>query len=162
MPLANDSVINLLRLIKGLGSRLNKYCDANADCKSLIKKSKYSGYIKTIKYILITFQKMDSPDKPNSNTVDQIVNEIISELPLDDKVRAANLDENGFAALQQELGKYIRHFIDSQTEVVNEELMADCIDQSGNGTLNEFEAASLILKEIWNRLRKTHRLRVVK
>ena len=105
---------------------------------------------------------MDSSDKHNSNTVDQIVNEIISELPLNDKVRVANLDENGFVALQLELGKYVWHFIYNQTEVVNEELIADCIEQSGNGTLNEFEAARFILKEIWNRLRETHRLRVVK
>ncbi len=111
---------------------------------------------------MVTFQKMAGSDKQNSNTVDQIVNEIISELPLDDKVRAANLDENGFAALQLELGKYVWHLIFNQTEVVNEELMADCINQSGNGTLNEFEAASFILKEIWKRLRKTYRLRVVK
>ena len=105
---------------------------------------------------------MDSSDKHNPNTVDQIVNEIISELPLDDKVRAANLDENGLVALQFKLGKYVRHLIYDQTEVVNEELMADCIKQSGKGTLDEFEAASFILKKIWNRLRKTHRLRVVK
>jgi hypothetical protein len=105
---------------------------------------------------------MDDSDKQNSNTVDQIVNEIIAELPLEDKVRAANLDESGFAALQLELGKYVWHLIYSQTEVVNEELIEDCIKQSGNGTLNEFEAASFILKEIWNRLRETHKLRVVK
>jgi hypothetical protein len=41
-------------------------------------------------------------------------------------------------------------------------LMADCIKQSGNETLDEVEAANYILKEIWNRLRETHRLRVVK
>ena len=105
---------------------------------------------------------MDNSDKHNPNTVDQIVNEIVSELPLNDKVRAANLDENGFAALQLELGKYVWHLMFNQTEVVNKELMADCIKQSGNGTLTEFEAASFILKEIWNRLRETHRLRVVK
>jgi hypothetical protein len=96
------------------------------------------------------------------NTVDQIVNEIIDELPLDDKVRAANLDEDGLAVLQLGLGKNLWHLIDNQTEIVNEKLMADCIKQSGNEGLDEVEAASYILKEIWVRLRKTHKLRAVK
>jgi hypothetical protein len=105
---------------------------------------------------------MDNSDKHNPNTVDQIVNEIIFELPLDDKVRAANLDEDGLVVLQLELGKYLWHLIENQTEIVNENLMADCIKQSGNETLDEVEAANYILKEIWRRLRETHRLRIVK
>ena len=105
---------------------------------------------------------MVNSSRHNPNTVGQIVNEIIAELPLDDKVRAANLDEDGLLLLQLGLGKYLRHLIDNQTEIVNEELMADCIKQSRNETLDEAEAASYILKEIWNRLKETHRLRAVK
>ena len=99
---------------------------------------------------------------PKLNTVDNIVNEIIAELPLDDRVRAANLDENGLIVLQLGLGKYLWHLIENQTEIVNEMLMTDCIKQSGNETLDEDEAALYILKELWNRLRETHRLRAVK
>ena len=43
---------------------------------------------------------MDNSDRHNPNTVEQIVNEIISELPLDDRVRTANIDEDGLAVLQ--------------------------------------------------------------
>ena len=99
---------------------------------------------------------------PKLNTVDEVVNEIIAEMPLDDKVRTANLDEGGIIVLQLALGKYLRHLIDNQSEDVNEKLMADCIKQSGNETLDEAEAASYILKELWNRLQETHRLRAVK
>jgi hypothetical protein len=60
------------------------------------------------------------------------------------------------------LVKYLWYLIENQTEIVNEKLMADCIKQSGNATLDEAEAANYILKEIWSRLRETHRLRVVK
>ena len=105
---------------------------------------------------------MGNSDRHNPNTVDQIVNEIISELPLDDRVRTANLDENGLVELQLGLGKHLWHLIENQTEIVNENLMADCIKQSGNETLDEVEAANYILKEIWSRLRETHRLKVVK
>ena len=105
---------------------------------------------------------MDNSDRHNPNTVDHIVNEIISELPLDDRVRTANLDEDRLVVLQLELGKYLWNLIVNQMEIVNENLMADCIKQSGNETLDEVEAANYILKEIWSRLRETHRLRVVK
>jgi hypothetical protein len=40
--------------------------------------------------------------------------------------------------------------------------MADCIKQSENETLDEVEATKYILKEIWSRLRETHKLRIVK
>jgi hypothetical protein len=98
----------------------------------------------------------------NLNTVDQVVDEIIAEMPLDDKVRTANLDEDGIIVLQLALAKYLRYLIDNQSEDVNKKLLEDCIKQSGNETLDEAEAASYILKELWNRLQETHRLKVVK
>ena len=45
---------------------------------------------------------------------------------------------------------------------MNKKLLKDCIKQSGNETLDEAEAATYILKELWNRLQETHSLRVVK
>jgi hypothetical protein len=96
------------------------------------------------------------------NTVDEVVNEIIAEMPLDDRVRVANLDEDGIAVAQLALGKYLRYLIDNQSEDLNEKLLRDCIKQSGNEKLDEDEAALYILKELWNRLRDTYRLRAVK
>ena len=83
-------------------------------------------------------------------------------MPLDDRVRVANLDEDGIAVAQLGLGKYLRYLIDNQSEDVSKKLLKDCIKQSGNETLDEDEAALYILKELWNRLRETHRLRAVK
>jgi len=105
---------------------------------------------------------MNQSDKNNLTTVDQVINEIIAEMPLDDRVRTANLDEDGLLILQLGLGKYFRYLIDNQSEDVNKKLLKNCIKQSGNETLDEAEAASYILKELWNRLRETHRLRAVK
>ena len=68
----------------------------------------------------------------------------------------------GLVVFQLALGKYLRYLIDNQSEDVNKNLLKDCIKQSGNETLDEIEAANYILKEVWNRLRETHRLRVVK
>ena len=105
---------------------------------------------------------MNQSDKNCLKTVNQVIDDIIAEMPLDDRVRVANLDEDGIAVAQLALGKYLRYLIDNQSEDVNEKLLKDCIKQSGNETLDEDEAALYILKELWNRLRETHRLRVVK
>jgi hypothetical protein len=45
---------------------------------------------------------------------------------------------------------------------VNEEILEDCIRISNDENLTEFEAAAIILWVMWQRLRETHRLKVVK
>ena len=105
---------------------------------------------------------MNQPPKDSLNTVDEVIDDIIAEMPLDDRVRTANLDEDGLLVLQLALGKYLRHLLKNQSENVNIELFKDCIKQSGHLTLNRTEAASYILKELLKRLRDTHRMRVVR
>ena len=105
---------------------------------------------------------MNMIPKHNLNTVDAVVDDIISEMPLDDRVRTANLDEDGLTVLQLALGKYLRHLLKNQSEDVNDELFRDCIQQSGHLSLSRTEAASYVLRVLWERLRDTHRLRIVK
>ena len=105
---------------------------------------------------------MKQPPKHNLNTVDGVVDDIISEMPLDDRVRTANLDEDGLLVLQLALGKYLRHLLENQSEDVNRMLFKDCIKQSGNDSMDKAEGASYILKALCGRLQETHKLRVVK
>ena len=96
------------------------------------------------------------------NTVDQVVDDIIAELTLEEKVGTADLDENEFRVLELTLGKFIRYKLDQLDFGANEALRDDCISRSGRSTLNDADAAAVILKEVWDRLKETHRLRVVK
>jgi hypothetical protein len=105
---------------------------------------------------------MNQSDNKIYDTANAVVEDIIAEMPLDDRVKVANLDEDGLIVLQLGLGRYLRYLIDKQSATVKEKVMADCIKQSENEALDEAEAASYILKEIWNQLRQTHRLRVLK
>ena len=95
------------------------------------------------------------------NTVDQVVDEIIAELTLAEKVGTADLYEDELRVLELTLGKYIRYMLDQTDVGVNKELMKDCLVKSGE-SLDEVDAAAVILKELWKRLRETHRLRVLK
>ena len=104
---------------------------------------------------------MNQSDKHNPDTVDAVVDEIIAELTLAERVGTADLDEDEFRVLELTLGKLIRYKLDQLDVGVKTELMKDCLVKAGE-PLNEVDAATVIIKELWNRLRKTHRLRVVK
>ena len=102
---------------------------------------------------------MNQSDNPK--TVDEVVDEIIDELTLTERVGTADLVENEFRVLELTLGKLIRHKLNQLDVNVNKELMKDCLTMSGE-PLDEVDAATVILKELWNQLRETHKLRAVK
>ena len=73
------------------------------------------------------------------DTISQIVDEIISELPLRDRTSLVKMKREDVQVLQSVFDLYVRNKIDPEGE--------ECTD---------------IMDEIWKRLWKTHRLRVVK
>jgi hypothetical protein len=80
--------------------------------------------------------------KPSQDTVSQIVDEILSEMPLEGRVSLANMNKEDVEVLQGVFDLYVRNKIESE----------DSEDM-------EYEN---IMNKIWNRLRETHSLRVVK
>jgi hypothetical protein len=73
------------------------------------------------------------------DTLYQIVDEIISEMPLREKISLGNMKREDVEDLQSVFDLYVRDKIESEDM--------------------EYEN---IMNKIWNRLRKTHSLRVVK
>jgi hypothetical protein len=69
----------------------------------------------------------------------QIVDEIISQMPLEEKVSLANMEKKEVKVLQGVFDLYIRSKVDPDDE--------------------DYEN---IMHELWNRVREIHRLRVVK
>ena len=110
----------------------------------------------------LSIKNMNQSDKQKPNTVDAVVDEIIAELTLEEKVGTANLGEDEYRVVELTLGKFIRHKLDQMDVDVNETLRDDCISRSERSTLDDADAAAVVLKEIWDRLKETHKLRVVK
>jgi hypothetical protein len=71
--------------------------------------------------------------------ISQIVDEILSEMPLEEKVSLANMGKKEVQVLQGVYHLYIRSRVDPEDEEYTN-----------------------IMIELWNRVRETHRLRVVK
>ncbi len=80
-------------------------------------------------------------------TVAEIVDQIIDELSLEDRVTMANLEDDQIEFINQLITRYIQNKLNERS-----------IEQEETD-LTEPET---IVKEIWNRLRETHKLRVVK
>lgn len=93
-------------------------------------------------------------------SVDEAVTQIIVNMPLLDRVRIANVKKEDLASLDLTLGVFIRNqFLKKD---FNGELMVSCHWVSGSNTLAESEAASVIIEKLWEKLKETHRLRIVK
>jgi hypothetical protein len=93
--------------------------------------------------------------------VDETIKRLISELPLKkDKVTIASMAEDDLVTLQANLGAYIG----SQFGIWsgNRDLLDSCEFISGDVHLHPDFAPSVIIKELWESLRETHKLRVVK
>ena len=73
------------------------------------------------------------------DNVSQIVDEIISQLPLEERVSLANMKQKDIEVLQGVFDLYIRSKVDPEDE--------------------EYEN---IMHELWKRVRETHLLRIVK
>ena|SRR5210317_1148464 len=91
-----------------------------------------------------------------SGLVAEIADQIINEMSLKDRIKMANLDESQISKTNQLLILYI----EGKLKILSSK-------QETNGIyeipLDEIESteATLIVNEIWKRLRKTHRLKVV-
>jgi len=92
-------------------------------------------------------------------TVDEAVDQIITEMPLKDRVYMANIRKEELQSLNLTLGIYIR---DKLIKMDVNRLLESCIAVSGNDNLNENNAAFIIIEKLWEQLQETHQLRIIK
>jgi len=93
-------------------------------------------------------------------TVDEAVDRLTSELPLKDKTTIANMNTEEVDSLNDTLGRYVIDSFGLWTG--NKELVMSCRLESKNDVYNENAASMVIINRLWKKLRKTHKLRIVK
>ena len=92
-------------------------------------------------------------------TVDEAVDQIVSDMSLEERVRLANFDKEDLRVINYSLSIFIRNQLFMKD--VNKELFESCRAVSGNKNLNEATAALVIIEKLWEKLRETHRLRIL-
>jgi hypothetical protein len=98
----------------------------------------------------------DQPPK----TVQEAVARLISELPLKDKTTIANIGEAELVRLNSYLGRHILEKFGLWSG--NEKLLESCLAIADYPLHSEDDAISVIIKELWQELKETHRLRIIK
>lgn len=93
-------------------------------------------------------------------TVEKAVDQIISGMSLEERVRMANFDKEELRVINYSLSIFIRNQLFMKD--INKNLFESCRTVSGNKNLNEGTAALVIIERLWEKLRKTYKLRVVK
>ena len=90
---------------------------------------------------------MNQANNDTPKTVAEIVDQVIDDLSLKDRVTMANLEEGDIEFINQLMTRYIQSKLDEWSL------------QNEQPDLTEPEA---IVKEVWNRLKETHKLRVMR
>ena len=125
-------VENNIEVLNVAGSRASKDPEIYKDVFYIVEGAVLLGLVKANAGGNLNDYKMDD--------IDQIVDDIISELPFKEKVSMANMDKGAVEVLQSVFDLYIKNKIGSEHE----------------------EEYTVIMKALWERLQDTHKLKVVK
>jgi len=111
-----------------------------------------------------TSVELEHPEKGKPSippkTVNEAVGRLIDELSLKDRTTIGNLTEEELSLLHINLGEYIRNEFGLWSG--NKDLMASCCKIVNMDKIHEDTASTIIIRELWENLRETHKLRVVK
>jgi hypothetical protein len=104
---------------------------------------------------------MNQSDEHPHSLIEALITEIIAEIPLEDRVRFANLAEDEVQVLEAVLAKFLNYRLEKLELHVNDELLKECRERSRDNSLDNAGASGVILTELWKRFRETHKLRIV-
>jgi len=98
----------------------------------------------------VNSHSLSTSDLPR--TVDRAVNMLLSELSFKEKTRLANMPEEKLTDLRLSLGISIKETFRLEEE--NKDLLKSCRFLSESGRFMEEDAALIIIKELWKKLKK--------
>ena len=102
--------------------------------------------------------KIQQPEPPK--TVDEAVDRLIADLPFRSKTNLSNLSKSDLSDLKLTLGQHIKNKF--RLDTGNKDLLEGCRDLTKDKYLHHSQAPFVIIKALWEKLKKTHKLRVVK
>jgi len=103
-------------------------------------------------------EKDSSPEFPR--TLDEAVERLIDIMELKDKVTIANMTETEMESLYPRFGRFIISTFGLLKG--NDSLFRSCSHESAIKNPDDQDAAEVIIKSLWKKLRETHRLKIIK
>jgi hypothetical protein len=153
---------NDIKVLNVNGSRTSEDSSIYKDTMDIIESAVLLGLVKTQSAGEWTDRKKDETPKepmPAPASVDEAVSQIIVNMPLKDRVNIANMEREALESLNSTLGVSIQNRIFIKD--VDGRLFASCLSVSGKDKLDGNVAALVIIEKLWEKLQKTHRMRIV-
>lgn len=147
-------VINDIKVLNVTGTHASEDPDIYEDTLRLLKAVNQLFFIDSKKSAPANLKPL------YPRTVKDAIDRLLAELPFKNKTQIAKLAKYELELLHPTLGEHIVE--EYGLRFKKGELIKDCRFMSKDKHLNANDAAALIIKEFWKKLRKTHALRVVK
>jgi len=152
---------NAIEILNVAGPRASKDNQIYSAVLKLVESVYYLELIETARPEAMKLRKnigLSAAKQPK--TVQEAIEKLISDLPLKDKMIIANMGKGDLIKLNANLGKYILDKFGLGSG--NENLVESCLAQADYPLHDEDDAAAVIVKELWQNLRQTHKLRIIK
>lgn len=147
-------VINEIKVLNVTGTPAGEDPDIYEDTLRLLKGVYQLFFIEAKKSAPANLQPL------YPRTVEDAVDRLLAELPFKNKAHMAKLEKYELELLHPTLGEHIAK--EYGLRFKKGALIKDCRFRTKNRHLNANDAAVLIIEALWEKLRKTHALRVVK
>ena len=144
------------------GSRSSEDPNIYKDTMDIIEAAFLLGLVKTPTIGQWTNLKKDYTHEESLSTpvsVDEAVSQIVIDMPLKNRVKIANMVRDHLESLNSTLGNYIEKRIFKKD--VDGKLFASCLSISGKDKLDGSGAALVIIEKLWEKLQRTHRMRII-
>ena len=102
---------------------------------------------------------MNETEKLFPDSIDEVVDRLISELSFKDKTKIANMSEVDLIKLNMSWGTYIRKEFRLGG---NDPLLEACKSYAGVNRISPEQASFIIIKDLWEKLQNAHVLKIVK
>lgn len=150
-----------IKILNIAGPRASKAPSIYADAKKIIEGVYYLAIVKAnmSNSGSLSSLRQERLPKNQPGTVAEAVNQLISDMSLKDKATVANMTEREVLRLDTTLGRYISEKLDMW---IADRGFAASYTQLTGKTFAKAEAPAIIMRELWQALKITHKLRIVK
>ena len=151
---------NTIEILNVAGPRESKDDRIYQDVLKIIESTCFLELMKTSQPELQRRQDNQRARDRQPQTVQEAIEKLASELPLKDKTTIANMGEADLPRLNALLGRYILEEFGLWSG--NKNLAKSCLALADHPLQNESDALKVIIKKLWQELKVTHRLRIIK
>jgi hypothetical protein len=152
---------NRIEILNVAGPRASKDSQIYASVLKLIESVHYLQLLKSSRPEAGDLKNHDKNRFKNlPQTLQEAVEMLIAHLPLKQRATIANMPESELIKLNASLARYILNKFSLWSG--NQNLVESCQTKVDYPLHNEDDAAAVIVKELWHKLKETHKLRIIK